>query len=138
MHKIILVDFDAENFAQELIWLGISFSVSYTNDIKKDVIFISEDQEFEKLSKQYLKDSITQLTIEQAQSLENASLSSPVKVKTRNLPKLKISNQDRIEEIENRIDWMNENYSGCDWCCGGGDEEMLELQEELKNLKNEE
>lgn len=49
-----------------------------------------------------------------------------------------MSNKDRIEEIENRIDWMTENYFGCDWCCGGGDEEMLELQEELKELKSKE
>lgn len=42
----------------------------------------------------------------------------------------------RIEEIIARIEWMNENLSGCDWCCGGGDQEMEELQEELKQLQD--
>jgi hypothetical protein len=41
---------------------------------------------------------------------------------------------DRISEIRARMDWMNENLSGCDWCCGGGDEEMDELISELKEL----
>lgn len=43
--------------------------------------------------------------------------------------------QLRIVEIENRIDWMNHNLSGCDWCCGGGDEEMAALRDELKSLR---
>lgn len=46
-------------------------------------------------------------------------------------------NEERIKEIEDRIEWMHENYSGCDWCCGGGDEEMEVLQEELAELKKE-
>lgn len=44
--------------------------------------------------------------------------------------------EQRIEEIEERIAWMNENLSGCDWCCGGGDEEMEELVSELKSLQS--
>lgn len=40
----------------------------------------------------------------------------------------------RIEEIEARIDQMNETYEGCDWCCGGGNEEMEELRNELQVL----
>ena len=43
----------------------------------------------------------------------------------------------RIQEIQDRIEWMQENLSGCDWCCGGGDQEMLELQEELATLQPE-
>ena len=30
-----------------------------------------------------------------------------------------------------RINWMNHNLEGCDWCCGGGDEEMEQLRDEL-------
>lgn len=45
-------------------------------------------------------------------------------------------NDQRIKEIQDRIDWMNENLSGCDWCCGGGDQEMAELQQELKELQD--
>lgn len=51
------------------------------------------------------------------------------------------SNEDtrltRITEIKQRIDWMNENLSGCDWCCGGGDEEMESLIIELRELENQ-
>jgi hypothetical protein len=34
-----------------------------------------------------------------------------------------------------RINWMTDNYEGCDWCCGGGDDEMQELCEELDAIK---
>jgi hypothetical protein len=37
----------------------------------------------------------------------------------------------RIKAIKERMNWLNENLNGCDWCCGGGDEEMEELREEL-------
>lgn len=51
------------------------------------------------------------------------------------------SNEDtrlsRITEIRERIDWMQENLSGCDWCCGGGDEEMESLITELRQLENQ-
>jgi hypothetical protein len=40
----------------------------------------------------------------------------------------------RIEAIRERLRWMRENMSGCDWCCGGGDEEWDHLVEELQNL----
>lgn len=33
-----------------------------------------------------------------------------------------------------RLWWMSENYQGCDWCCGGGDEEREKLNTELKEL----
>jgi hypothetical protein len=40
----------------------------------------------------------------------------------------------RIEAIRERLRWMRENMSGCDWCCGGGDEEWDHLVEELQRL----
>lgn len=40
----------------------------------------------------------------------------------------------QLQEVRNRMDYMSENYSGCDWCCGGGDDEMAELVEEEKRL----
>lgn len=46
--------------------------------------------------------------------------------------------QKRIQEIRDRMEWMNENLSGCDWCCGGGDEEMTNLRTELDQLETEE
>lgn len=38
-----------------------------------------------------------------------------------------------INQIVNRIDYMNDNYEGCDWCigCGGGDAEMYDAREDL-------
>jgi hypothetical protein len=42
---------------------------------------------------------------------------------------------NRIEEIKARLQYMQDNYSGCDWCCGGGDEEWAELQKELSDLE---
>lgn len=33
-----------------------------------------------------------------------------------------------------RLWWMDENYHGCDWCCGGGDEEKARLLDSLKVL----
>lgn len=43
----------------------------------------------------------------------------------------------RIKEIRERICYMRENLSGCDWCCGGGDEEWDALVEELERLGGE-
>jgi hypothetical protein len=43
--------------------------------------------------------------------------------------------QARIEQIESRMNWMQDNYFGCDWCCGGGDEEMRALSKELRGLR---
>lgn len=43
--------------------------------------------------------------------------------------------ENRIEEIKKRMEWMRENLSGCDWCCGGGEKEMEELEEELEELQ---
>lgn len=40
----------------------------------------------------------------------------------------------RVAEIEARIEEMNATYEGCDWCCGGGDAEMADLQAELLEL----
>ena len=41
----------------------------------------------------------------------------------------------RIIEIQDRLEWMNDNLSGCDWCCGGGDQERSDLIEELNSLQ---
>jgi len=42
--------------------------------------------------------------------------------------------ETRIAEIKARIEWLCRNLEGCDWCCGGGDQEMDELNEELDKL----
>lgn len=44
--------------------------------------------------------------------------------------------KERIQEIKDRLEWMQENLEGCDWCCGGGDEEWEELTEELSELES--
>jgi hypothetical protein len=41
---------------------------------------------------------------------------------------------EQLAVIPQRLDWMAENFNGCDWCCGGGDEEWKELHEELAIL----
>jgi len=41
---------------------------------------------------------------------------------------------DAADNIK-RINWMNENLEGCDWCCGCGDQEMEELCDELDAIK---
>lgn len=41
----------------------------------------------------------------------------------------------RIKEIEARLEEMDETLSGCDWCCGGGDEERDELEREKDAIK---
>ena len=38
--------------------------------------------------------------------------------------------QARLAKIDERLDWMADNLEGCDWCCGGGDEERSELRQE--------
>lgn len=40
----------------------------------------------------------------------------------------------RIQEINDRMWEMQETYSGCDWCCGGGDDEMANHKDELAEL----
>ena len=40
----------------------------------------------------------------------------------------------RISQILARLNWMDNNLSGCDWCCGGGDEESASLNEEFQKL----
>lgn len=37
---------------------------------------------------------------------------------------------ERLAEIAARREEMADTYEGCDWCCGGGDEEMTDLHEE--------
>jgi hypothetical protein len=45
-----------------------------------------------------------------------------------------MENEARIAEINTILDDMEENLSGCDWCCGGGDERWAELMDELTEL----
>lgn len=40
----------------------------------------------------------------------------------------------KIEKVEGELDYVFDNYSGCDWCCGGGDEIVAELELELDRL----
>jgi|3_EtaG_2_1085321.scaffolds.fasta_scaffold386071_2 hypothetical protein len=42
--------------------------------------------------------------------------------------------QARLAKIDERLDWMANNLEGCDWCCGGGDEERSELVLEMTRL----
>lgn len=42
---------------------------------------------------------------------------------------------ERIKVIGDRLEWMSDNYEGCDWCCGGGDEEWDDLKQELVELE---
>jgi len=42
-----------------------------------------------------------------------------------------------LAEIIDRMDWMKENFFGCDWCCGGGDEEMADLRYAKERLEAE-
>ena len=34
-----------------------------------------------------------------------------------------------------RRKWMGENLEGCDWCCGGGDEEAEEIAKRLAEIE---
>jgi hypothetical protein len=36
-----------------------------------------------------------------------------------------------------RRKWMGENLEGCDWCCGGGDEEAEEIAKRLAEIEAE-
>lgn len=40
----------------------------------------------------------------------------------------------RLNEIDRRRQEMYSTYSGCDWCCGGGDTEMNDLYDRLLAL----
>lgn len=40
----------------------------------------------------------------------------------------------RLRQIDTDMRNMEENLSGCDWCCGGGDEAMWELIDEKRKL----
>lgn len=43
---------------------------------------------------------------------------------------------DKIKECQEQIDWCYDNYSGCDWCCGHGDEEVEDLYKEILRLEH--
>jgi hypothetical protein len=44
---------------------------------------------------------------------------------------------ERRREIRYRINEMKETLVECDWCCGGGDEEMDELVQERFDINKE-
>jgi hypothetical protein len=41
----------------------------------------------------------------------------------------------RVEAIRAEMARMREELSGCDWCCGGGDEHWADLIGELAELE---
>jgi len=41
----------------------------------------------------------------------------------------------RIAEINRELNHMDDTLSGCDWCCGGGDEAYRLLLDELRDLE---
>jgi hypothetical protein len=43
----------------------------------------------------------------------------------------------RITAIQERLIQMRSSMAGCDWCCGGGDEEWDALVDELQRLGGE-
>ena len=40
----------------------------------------------------------------------------------------------RVAAIRERLTWMRSSMAGCDWCCGGGEEEWDALVDELQRL----
>tara|TARA_R100001594_G_scaffold11240_2_gene25635 strand:+ start:36 stop:239 length:204 start_codon:yes stop_codon:yes gene_type:complete len=40
----------------------------------------------------------------------------------------------RLRAIENEMEYLRETLSGCDWCCGGGDERMEDLHRQYNSL----
>lgn len=38
------------------------------------------------------------------------------------------------EKLEERIREMRETYVGCDWCCGGGDQELEQICDRLAEI----
>lgn len=41
----------------------------------------------------------------------------------------------RLNEIESEFQYLRDNYEGCDWCCGGGDEWWASNVEERSRLE---
>lgn len=42
--------------------------------------------------------------------------------------------KSRLKEIEAHRQWLYDNLEGCDWCCGGGDNDLERLAEEEATL----
>ena len=40
----------------------------------------------------------------------------------------------QIKTIDDRLTHMSNTYEGCDWCCGGGDQEWDQLHKDRKEL----
>jgi hypothetical protein len=45
-----------------------------------------------------------------------------------------VNPSQRVAEIKERMQEMQDTLEGCDWCCGGGEEEWADLVDELKQL----
>jgi hypothetical protein len=41
---------------------------------------------------------------------------------------------NQIKTIDDRLTHMSNTYEGCDWCCGGGDQEWDQLHKDRKEL----
>lgn len=42
--------------------------------------------------------------------------------------------QEEKKRIQDEIEGMYATLSGCDWCCGGGDERMKDLNDRLVEI----
>jgi len=40
----------------------------------------------------------------------------------------------RLRQLGERLEHMRATLSGCDWCCGGGDEEWAALSDEADSI----
>ena len=47
----------------------------------------------------------------------------------------KFTIERRLRDIAKEIEHLNENLSGCDWCCGGGNARMKDLLRQKRNLE---
>lgn len=48
----------------------------------------------------------------------------------------KMGQLNRLNKLTQRREHILNTYSGCEWCCGGGDEELAELSKSIKILEN--
>ena len=48
-----------------------------------------------------------------------------------------MTRQWRIGEINAELNRMLRDLSGCEWCCGGGNEKWHELHNELRDLEGD-
>ena len=55
MYEISLIDSDAQNTAQALIWAGIRFSVTHYDDVSGLITFCSADRRLLNWKKQFFR-----------------------------------------------------------------------------------